>query len=212
MRLVDGTTDAFRCTACGQTASVAMVRVSASPDVDPEQIAKQRQYIERVRRTHEVAFLDALTFPIYGLDGGWTGSRSIEGWGGDPLERVTLLHGHPLDASAPAVHVTTLHASGDDELRKQVIMAAVRIARFAGGITAEVRAAIDHVRPQDHWDAATVIVDDEPLEARVFRVGVSWAAAIDLDGSDLVVTSRGLPVDDAALATVHDFAPYLAGA
>jgi hypothetical protein len=211
MRLVDGTTDAFRCTGCGQTSAVAMVTVRAAPDADPEEIAKRQRQIDRVRRTHEVTAIDALTFPVLGLDGDWTGSRSIEGWGGDPLERVTLLHGDPLDASTPAVHVTTLHASGADELRKQLIMAVLRIARVTGGVSAEVRAAIDHVRPQDHWDAATVVVDGSALGARAFHLGISWVAAIGLDGSDIVVASRGLPIDDTALATVHDFAPYLAG-
>ena len=49
-------------------------------------------------------------FPVYGLDGGWTGRRWFGGSGGsgDAIDRLELGHGDPYDAEAPVLRVASL--------------------------------------------------------------------------------------------------------
>jgi hypothetical protein len=207
-RAVAGADGQAVCDGCGQRMGFAMVVASAA-DAEPGAVARRQRAIDLLRRRREVAVVDAVAFPVYGLDAGWSGRRSIDGWGGDPPERLSLLHDLPQDASHPSVRVTTLRPADRDEVRKQVISAVLQVARQAGGLTAEVRGAIDHLDPLERWDAATIPVDGVAVAARVFRLGVSWVAASEREGSHIVVRSLATEIDDVALATVRDFDPYL---
>ena len=71
----------------------------------------ERQVRDRQAEQHEV--VRRRSFPIHGLDGRWTGSRWIGGWGSanHEVDHIDLAHGDPHNDSAPLVRITTWRLS-----------------------------------------------------------------------------------------------------
>jgi hypothetical protein len=163
-------------------------------------------------RRDQADVLRRTPFPIYGLDGRWTGRRWQGGSGRSDgeVDRIELGHGDPWDDAAPLVRVETLRIRKERE-RMTEVSAAQELAEVLwheGADHSVVRGAFTS-DPTGSWSELTLPVNGEGTSFRRLAAGPWWVALGRVQDVYVAVKARG--VDDAGigLVAVDDPGPYL---
>jgi hypothetical protein len=168
-------------------------------------------------------------FPLYGLDGSWTGPRWLDSFGyaiGDPAHWVSLAH-QSLDG-ASLVFVLSFSRprtdareglSGQPPLPRVAFDAAVvlvnvtlpvlTVARPDGMLRALPGHADARSRQCAQWPTVRWSVDGAAVAAHVWRFAGGWAAVSDAaPGAYLAAVGVGAEPDDLSLARLPDAGAY----
>lgn len=155
------------------------------------------------------------SFEPFGLDGQWTGPRSLGGWGGsnDLLCSLTLTHGDPYELEEPLVRVRTciareVHADPAEGLRAERWRLARDLIgylwRSTGTVDADARSAAfipgDATGdPTARWDRITMPVDGSPTEVHVLVVEPAWVGVVDAGQRIGAIEALRWPADRTGL-------------
>ncbi|MFV2000730.1 MAG: hypothetical protein ACC654_10250 [Acidimicrobiia bacterium] len=154
---------------------------------------------------------------------GWTGSRSVGGWGGSSHpEHLTLRHGNP-ETDTAWVSVTARSSERDvarlewrkDNLFRELLHSEEQPAE---GLDVEdlrrwlieQRRRIEETKPME-WSTTTLAIDGTPIPCDVLHRADRWVAMTVADGAAIEVMARGFKVDTVALNRVQNLQPYIQG-
>lgn len=200
------------CPDCGlgfsSVSSGIFTRQSGGDDDQPSEpdAARLRQYEDVLR---------GRSFPIYGLDDRWDGSRWVGGSGtsNGTINHIDLAHGDPFDEAAPLVRVTTWRLSPPEGLT--VANAAHQLAESlwqeAGAPHDLVRSTFTSADPTESWSELHLAVDDHATTFRWLAYGAFWVALTRRENYMITVEARNISNEVAALVTVDDVERYLSG-
>jgi hypothetical protein len=185
--------------------------------------------IEGVTHSREISPSPPVTFPVYGLDGSWTGSRWLDGFGdriGDEVRWVRLAH---QDLETGTLIMVETHSgpltdarearSGEPPLQSVAFSASVLMvnltlpaaaaARPRGLLHALVNDADANSRRCGQWSPVSWLLDGSAAAARTRRFAGGWAACSDCaDGVYLAAAGLGSDPDDLALTALGDSRAY----
>lgn len=171
-----------------------------------------RQLRNRRAERHQV--IRRRSFPVHGLDGRWTGSRWIGGWGGPnrDVDHIDLAHGNPHDHSAPLVRITTWRLS-PRSAELTVAHAAQNLAehlwRDAGAPHDLVRSTFTSDDPTIAWSERELSIDQRATAFRSLAQPPHWVALARIESSLITIEARRIEPDKVALVTVENIEPYL---
>ncbi len=161
-------------------------------------------------------------FPVYGLDGRWTGRRWLGGWGksGDKIEYLVLAHGNVHDSAAPLVRVETRTTTPEpDEDRN---------AAESKGKRFMTRSLVQHLwhetgvhleaipstfktteDPASRWEKTSLQVDGESTEFSTLQVEAQWVALGKVGDALLGLQARNVEPAEIGLITIGNPMEYL---
>ena len=154
---------------------------------------------------------------------GWTGSRSLGGWGGSSHpEHVTLRHGDP-ERDNTWVSVTTRcgdrFSIGLDRRKSRLFEELLRNEeRPAEDLDVEdlrrrlidQRSRIKATKPMK-WSTTTLTIDGTATRSNVIQRGDCWVAVAVAEGVVVEIMARGLVVDTMELNRVSSLQLYIQG-
>lgn len=152
---------------------------------------------------------------------GWTGSRSLGGWGGSSVTKhVTLHHGDPeMDDMWISVRtrsgekdVTRLSRRKNDLFRQ--LMRNHEESPEGLGVEEQHQWLQKQERrieeaKEENWSASTTNIDGTTVRSDVIRRGDRWVAVAVTEGAVVEIMARGLAVDTVALNRVSSLQPYV---
>lgn len=165
----------------------------------------------RQRQREDV--LRGRSFPIFGLDDRWDGSRWVGGWGSsnDTVDHIDLAHGDPFDEAAALVRVTTWRLAPPEAFT--VANAAQQLAESlwhdAGAPHDLVRATFTSQDPTASWSELVLTVDNNPSTFRCLTHGAFWVALTRAGDLMISVEAGNIANNVAGLVTVDDVERYL---
>jgi hypothetical protein len=182
--------------------------------------------MDGVTHSGEISPSPPATFPVYGLDGSWSGSRWLDGFGdriGDEVRYVRLAHQNTQtgalimveSCSRPLTDTRAAH-SGESPLQGVAFDASVvmvnltlpvpSVPRPPGMLRALVGNADARARLHAEWSPVSWRVGGSEVGARAWRFAGGWAAFSDsVDGVYLAAAgSAGTGPDGLALAALQD--------
>jgi hypothetical protein len=182
-----------------------------------------------VTHSREVLPSPPVSFPVYGLDQSWPGSRWLDSFGdavGHEVRWMRLAHQN-LDTGALIMAETwsrpltdsAAARTGEPPLQSVAFSASVvlvnltlpaqSVARPPGILRALVNNAYARSGEYEHWSPVSWEVDGSEVTARVWRFAGGWAAFTDgVDGVYLAAAGSGTGPDGLALAPFKDGHPY----
>jgi hypothetical protein len=183
-----------------------------------------------VTRSREISPSPPATFPVYGLDGSWSGSRWLDGFGdriGDEVRYLRLAHQSTgtgalimVESCSRPLTDTQAVRSGESPLQCVAFDASVvmvnltlpvlSVPRPPGKLRALVNNADARARQYADWSPVSWRVDGSEVGARAWRFAGGWAAFSDsVDGVYLAAAgSPGTDPDGVALAALQDGHAY----
>ena len=185
--------------------------------------------MEGVTHSREIAPSPPVTFPVYGLDGSWTGSRWLDGFGdriGDEVRWVGLAHqdletgalirvethSRPLtDSQAARSKEPALRsvAFGASVAMVNMTLPALSVPRPPGILRALVNDADANSRQYAQWSRVSWLLDGSQIGARARRFAGGWAAYCDaVEGVYLAAAGVGGGPDGLALTALQDGRGY----
>jgi hypothetical protein len=185
--------------------------------------------MDGVTQPREIVPSPPATFPVYGLDASWTGSRWLDGFGdriGDEVRWVRLSHQDPDTGALIAVQtfsrsLTDAQAarSGERPLQAVAFAAAVVLVNMTlpapsaprpPGILRElVSNAHGHSGQYAEWPTVPWRVDGLDAGARMWRFAGGWAAVSDsMGGVYLAAAAWGTGPDGLALTRLANGRAY----
>jgi hypothetical protein len=186
--------------------------------------------MDGVAHSREISPSPPVTFPVYGLDGTWSGSRWLGNFGdriGDEVRSVGLAHqstqtgalimvdsySRPLtDAQAARAGQSPLQlvAFAASVVLVNLTLPAQSVPRPPGILRALVNNADARSRQYAQWSVVRWRVDGWPVAARGWRFAGGWAAFSDsVDGVYLAAAgSAGTDPDGLAFGLLHDGLAY----
>lgn len=165
--------------------------------------------IEKWRRTVEEA-----AFPLYGLDGTWTGSRWIGGSGSrnGVVDQIELGHGDWREESVPAVRVTTHQVVESMEKFMALHAGAEMLAHemWQQGLDHEsVRRTYASSDPTEGWDEVTITSGGKPVVFRTMSAPPWWVGLGEVGDAVVALRARNLSPEEIRLEVVEDVERYL---
>jgi hypothetical protein len=178
-----------------------------------------------VTHSREISPSPPVTFPVYGLDASWTGSRWLDGFGdriGDEVRWVRLAHqdletGALIMVETRSGPLTDARAarSGEPPLQSVAFAASVVMVNLTlpaasaprprGLLHALVNDADANSRRCDQWPPVSWRLDGSQARARTRRFAGGWAACSDsADGVYLAAAGLGIDPDGLALTALRD--------
>jgi hypothetical protein len=185
--------------------------------------------MEGVTHAREIAPSPPVTFRVYGLDGSWTGSRWLDGFGdriGDEVRWVGLAHqdletGALITVETHSRPLTDIQAARTQEpaLRSvafgasvamvNMTLPALSVSRPPGILRALVNDADANSRQYAQWSPVSWRLDGAQIGARARRFADGWAAYSDaVDGVYLAAAGVGSDPDGLALTALRDGRRY----
>jgi hypothetical protein len=182
-----------------------------------------------VTHSREISPSPPVTFPVYGLDASWTGSRWLDGFGdriGDEVRWVRLAHqdletGALIMVETRSGPLTDTRAarSGEPPLQSVAFSASVVMVnvtlpaqsapRPPGLLRALVIDADASSRQYAQWSPVSWRLDGSQARARARRFAGGWAAYSDsADGVYLAAAGLGIDPDGLALTELRDGRAY----
>jgi hypothetical protein len=182
-----------------------------------------------VTHSREISPSPPVTFPVYGLDASWSGSRWLDGFGdriGEEVRWVRLAHqsletGALIMVETRSGLLTDSRAalSGAPPLRSVAFSASVvmvnltlpaqSVPRPRGLLHALVNDADASSREYAQWSPVSWRLDSVQARARVRRFAGGWAAYSGApDGVYLAAAGLGIDPDGLALAALPDGRAY----
>lgn len=185
--------------------------------------------MEDVTHSREIAPSPPATFPVYGLDGSWTGSRWLDGFGdriGDEVRWVGLAH-QDLETGALIMVETHSRALTDAQAARSrepalqsvafgasvamvnMTLPALSVPRPPGILRALVNDAEAGSRQYQHWSPVSWLLDGSQIDARARWFAGGWAAYSDaVDGVYLAAAGVGIGPEGLTLALLPDGHAY----
>jgi hypothetical protein len=188
-----------------------------------------REHDGDVMHSREVVPSPPVTFPVYGLDRSWSGSRWLDSFGdamGDEVRWVRLAHqsadadalimvetwSRPLTDSAaartrePALQSVAFSAS---VVMVNLTLPAQSVPRPPGILRALVNNAYARSGQYEDWEPVSWRVDGSEVAARSWQFAGGWAAFSDsVDEAYLAAAGSGTDPDGLALARLTDGRAY----
>jgi hypothetical protein len=154
---------------------------------------------------------------------GWTGSRSLGGWGGSSHpDHVTLRHGNP-ELDEAWVSVTTRSSERDvarlewrkDDLFRELLHSEEQPPE---GLNVDERhrwlwkqeRRIEETKPGE-WSTTAMTIDGTVTRSDVIQRGDRWVAVAVAEGAVVEVMARGLVVGTMELNRISSLKPYIQG-
>lgn len=155
-------------------------------------------------------------FPIYALDGSWSGRRWPAGVATTEsvVRRIELGHGDPHDPIAPEIRVATTAADGPASLAYSSAAQQLTYGLWHDGMehTDAVRAPFADSDPTSGWEAIVLSVEGEDVDFKTLRAGSRWVALASVSPGYVVsIAARGVRPDELQLIVLDDPGPYLDG-
>jgi hypothetical protein len=220
---------AFLCSRCGAVVQYGATEgAGACPDcglgfsvvttgtfrrqAESEEDRATREQLDAARRREQAEVLYNRTFPVYGLDERWTGSRWFGGFGTHgTVDHIELAHGDPFDDAAPLVRVAAWRLAPPEELT--VANAAHQLADYLwedGGAPHDlVRPTFTSPDPTASWAEISLQVDRVTSVFRGLVHGPFWVALACTEHAIITVEARHIAREDFGLVTVENVDSYL---
>lgn len=185
--------------------------------------------MDGVTQPREIVPSPPATFPVYGLDASWTGSRWLDGFGdrvGDEARWVRLFHQDPESGALIAVEtlsrsLTDAQAARSGERPLQAVAFDIAVVlvnmtlpvpsapRPKGILRELVSNAHQHSSQYAEWPTVPWRVDGLDAGARMWRFAGGWAAVSDsVSGVYLAVAGWGTGPEGLALTRLKDGRAY----
>jgi hypothetical protein len=185
--------------------------------------------MDGVTQSREILPARPVTFPVYGLEASWSGSRWLDGFGdrvGDEVRWVRLAH-QSMETGALIMVETSSRPLTDSEAARpgepspqsvafaasvvllNLTLPAQSVPRPPGILRALVANADARSRRYAEWPPVSWRVDGTEVAARAWRFAGGWAAFSDsVDGVYLAAAGVGTGPDGLALAALGDGSTY----
>lgn len=190
--------------------TLSFVRRVAGPSGPPRLPPEVQETMAR-RQGEMARAVRAGTFPVYGLDASWTGSRWLGGTGSNDgtVNYLELGHGVPWDSSARLVRVGA-HAERAEAADVEPFIARRLAAQLwhEGADHGLVEPSFSTTDPLSSWDRRTISVNGNPVEFRYLSAKPAWVAFALIDGRLVEVFARNVVPDEVVLVPVTDPEPY----
>jgi len=161
-------------------------------------------------------------FPVYGLDGSWTGRRWLGGWGksGDNIEHLELAHGDAFDPKAPLVRVDTRRITAEREglnlntaepqVRRSVARSLVQHLWHETNVYLDaIPSTFQSDDPTSQWGAISLDVDGEFREFSWLQVEATWVALGKVEDALLGLEARNVEPAEVRLVMIANPIEYL---
>ena len=200
------------CPSCGLGWTESPLLVSTQRTVVPGAEARRRQQaLGRIdaQRREAVA---RCSFPVYGLDGSWTGRRWLGGWGGHDggLDRLELAHGDAWDENAALVRITTWGVEVPLRRQQAAHTLAQSLWHETGTRSEAMASTFSGEDPTASWLPLALPVDGDAVPFRSLSAGPRWVALGEIGSLLVGLTARNIAPADVALVTIPDPTVYLA--
>jgi len=218
-----------RCSDCGLGRTTQPLILQSSPASPPASAtdAQPRAHMPDIAGRMQRGFASA-SFPAYGLDDRWQGTRWFGGVGssGDEIYRLELAHGeNPWDEESTQVRVEAVLPRKVFEDDNQNIAIEVdsftrqQVNKFwmsTGTLPDEVRRAAfatdaEAGDPTAPWEEVHLPIDGAAVGFRLLGRDDYWVAQARLSGILLGIESQAWPLEQAGLVVIDDLSPYIAG-
>ena len=159
-------------------------------------------------------------FPLYGLDGAWTGPRWLdffEGEVGKPSWGAWLGHGHTADRKPDSPWVImgsfSVRRSVETQLQpsesfEHYLASIATLVLFNDSVEAPARLETEPER-WSAWQSASFSADGQPISAQVLNRGDAWAGfTTGLHEVGLVIHANRIAAEELALAEVTSSSSY----
>lgn len=165
---------------------------------------EQHRYQRELRRNYSDPAL-----PLYGLPPGWQGIRGTAGVGvtwsslfRSRVDRLGLVHrtkdGASLTVSSYRAEAAAryIDAAAGNDLARRVTPATIPLSAPSP-------------LPESDWQAATIVVDGNPVTFRMLTADSEWVAVAQLDDVYIKVDGSRFDPAEVTLTRITDTQPYL---
>lgn len=185
--------------------------------------------MDGMTHSSEVLPSPPVTFPVYGLDASWPGSRWLDSFGdaiGEEVRWVRLAHQSVQPETLILVETwsktladSTAARSGEPPLQSVAFAASVvavnltlpelSVPRPPGILRALVHNADARSREHAEWSPVSWLADGTEIAARAWLFAGGWAAFSDaVDGVYLAASGMGTSPDGLSLTALRDGGAY----